>query len=227
MATSSGLQSVGRPGYGRVETSADRKRPLLMAHMPSESDEVRTPISPSLRHGIAMWSGWAPRRMISPPATPSAARNVAASIRSLIAVCSAGWSSSTPSTMMVDVPAPVTWPPMRFRSPARSAISGSRAALSITVVPLARTAAIITFSVAPTLGNSKRTGLPTRLSAVACTSPPEISNRQPIASSAAMCMSMGRGPKLSPPGRATRAWPALASSGPSTAVEARNCSVSA
>ena len=33
-----------------------------------------------------------------------------------------------------------------------SAISGSRAALSITVVPRARTAAIIRFSVAPTLG---------------------------------------------------------------------------
>ena len=43
---------------------------------------------------------------------------------------------------------------MRLRNAARSVISGSRAAFSMTVVPLASTAAVMRFSVAPTLGNS-------------------------------------------------------------------------
>ena len=41
-----------------------------------------------------------------------------------------------------------------------STISGSRAALSITVVPLASTAAMRMFSVAPTLGKSSRMSPP-------------------------------------------------------------------
>ena len=49
-------------------------------------------------------------------------------------------------------PAPSIRAPIATRNAAMSAISGSRAALSITVVPRARTAAIIRFSVAPTLG---------------------------------------------------------------------------
>ena len=43
---------------------------------------------------------------------------------------------------MVELPAPDTWAPMPTRKSARSAISGSRAALSMTVVPLASTAAV-------------------------------------------------------------------------------------
>ena len=86
-----------------------------------------------------MWSARAPASVISPPATPSAARKVAASMRSGITVCSTGDSCSTPSMVMVELPAPSTWAPMRLRNAARSAISGSRAALSITVVPLAST----------------------------------------------------------------------------------------
>ena len=57
------------------------------------------------------------------------------------------------------------WAPMRLRKAARSAISGSRAALSMTVVPLASTAAISAFSVAPTLGNSSRMRAPTQAAA--------------------------------------------------------------
>ena len=51
-------------------------------------------------------------------------------------------------------PRPITCAPMRLRNAARSVISGSRAAFSMTVVPLASTAAVSRFSVAPTLGNS-------------------------------------------------------------------------
>src|SRR5438309_1780283 len=70
---------------------------------------------------------------------------------------------------LVDVPAPVTRAPMRSRKAARSAISGSRAALSMTVTPLARTAAMRMFSVAPTLGNSSRMRVP-----VSCSARPSI-----------------------------------------------------
>ena len=64
-----------------------------------------------------------------------------------------------------ELPAPSTLAPMRLRKAARSAISGSRAALSIVVVPLARTAAIRAFSVAPTLGNSSTIRVPSSRSA--------------------------------------------------------------
>ncbi len=49
---------------------------------------------------------------------------------------------------------------MRFRNSARATTSGSRAPFSMMVVPFASTAAIITFSVAVTLGYSKRTSAP-------------------------------------------------------------------
>ena len=81
-------------------------------------------------------------------------------MRSEITVCSAGRSRSTPWTVIVDVPAPCTSAPMALTKSARSVISGSRAALSMTVVPLAITAAMSRFSVAPTLGNSSSTFVP-------------------------------------------------------------------
>ncbi len=61
-----------------------------MAHMPSVSGEIRMPISPSFCTSMSMWSARAPARVISPPATPSAARKVAASMRSGTTVCSTG-----------------------------------------------------------------------------------------------------------------------------------------
>ncbi len=82
----------------------------------------------------------------------AAAAQVPDSMRSGITVCSAGVKPLEPSISIVLVPAPPTFAPMAFRKSAMSAISGSRAALSITVVPRAATAAIIRFSVAPTLG---------------------------------------------------------------------------
>src|SRR5664280_501534 len=65
-------------------------------------------------------------------------------------------SLATPSTTMREVPAPVILAPILFKQSATSAISGSRAAFSITVVPLASAAAIIAVCVPPTvtLGNT-------------------------------------------------------------------------
>ena len=58
------------------------------------------------------------------------------------------------------MPAPWISAPMRLSMSARSVISGSRAAFSMTVSPLASTAAVRRFSVAPTLGNSSTTRAP-------------------------------------------------------------------
>ena len=97
----------------------------------------------------------------SPPARPTAAKKVAATTRSGMTRWVVGCSSSTPSTSIRDVPAPVIRAPMAVSSSARSATSGSRAAFSRTVVPLASTAAMRTLSVAVWLGYSNTTRLPT------------------------------------------------------------------
>ena len=105
-----------------------------------------------------------PCTVTGPPVSAPPTRNVPASMRSPTVVCSQGCSSSngTPSTSMMEVPAPVTRAPMLLSMSARSTISGSRAALSIVVVPLAKTEAIMRFSVAPTLAKDNVTVLPTR-----------------------------------------------------------------
>ncbi len=79
---------------------------------------------------------------------------VPASIRSGMTACRAPRSPSTPTMRIVSVPAPTTLAPILFKNVCRSMISGSRAALRMTVVPSANVAAIIKFSVAPTLGKS-------------------------------------------------------------------------
>ena len=56
----------------------------------------------------------------------------------------------TPIIFIVDVPAPVILAPILFKNVAIFTISGSLAALSITVLPFAFTAANIIFIVAPT-----------------------------------------------------------------------------
>ena len=103
----------------------------------------------------------------------------------------------------------------------RSTISGSRAALSSTVTPLASTAAVKMFSVAPTLGNFNSMLAPVSFFAV--TRMPSLfsSNCAPIASRPATCKSIGREPKSSPPGIAMSALPYLPTSGPSTLIDAR------
>ena len=57
---------------------------------------------------------------------------------------------------------PSIWAPIATSILHRSTISGSRAALSMTVVPLASTAAVRMFSVAPTLGKSSQIVAPRR-----------------------------------------------------------------
>ena len=119
------------------------------------------PVTVSLRMSISMWSGRPSSMTTSPPASPAATRKVATTSRSGMTEWVAGCSSSTPSTSMRDVPAPVIRAPIELRNSARSRTSGSRAAFSITVVPLASVAAISTLSVPVWLGYSSTTRLPT------------------------------------------------------------------
>ena len=110
------------------------------------------------------WTGLKPSTSTpaSPAARAAATTKVPASMRSPITRCSTGCSSSTPSIVTTGVPAPVILAPISLSMFARSTISGSRAALSMIVVPRARTAAMMRFSVAPTLANSSETMEPVR-----------------------------------------------------------------
>ena len=103
----------------------------------------------------------------------------------------------------------------------KSTISGSRAALSITVTPLAKTAAVKMFSVAPTLGNFSSIDAPCNSFAIARMPSLLSSNFAPIASRPSTCKSIGREPKSSPPGIAISALPYRPTSGPSTLIDAR------
>ena len=100
-----------------------------------------------------MCSGHTSVSSVSPPAIATAHMSVPAAILSGIILCAAAGTSSIPPFMyMVDVPAPRISPPIELRKFCSSSISGSRALLVITVSPGTAAAAIIMFSVAPTLG---------------------------------------------------------------------------
>ena len=112
----------------------------------------------------------------------------------------------TPVTSIRGEPAPSICAPISTSIAAMSWISGSRAAFSMIVVPLASTAAIMIVSVAPTLGKSSQTSAPCRpCGASAITKPCSMWTFAPIDSSPATCMFSPREPMLSPPGSATSA----------------------
>ena len=78
------------------------------------------------------------------------------------------------------------------------------------------------FSVAPTDGKSSEISAPWSASTSATTQPCSMRVTAPIFSRPDWCMSSGRLPMASPPGRATTAWWHRAVSGPRTQTEARN-----
>ena len=122
----------------------------------------------------------------------------------------------------VGVPAPSIVAPMRTSRSARSATSGSQAALWITVSPSARQAAIITFSVPVTVTVSKRdlrAAQPLRRAPRRSRARP--GSRRPSSARPCRCRLIGRAPIAQPPGSETRARPSRATSGPSTSTEAR------
>ncbi len=110
---------------------------------------------------------------------------------------------------------------MLFRKLARSTTSGSRAAFSIKVVPSAKAAAIIRFSVPVTETISIRITAPFNLFALALIYPFSTSISAPIALRPSMCRLTGRDPIAQPPGSDTSAVPNFANKGPSTNIDAR------
>ena len=92
----------------------------------------------------------------------------------------------TPSIVIRGVPAPVIFAPIALRKFARSTTSGSHAAHSMTVVPLASAAADMTLAVPSTVEPKlppRKISAPVSLSARAMMSPPSRSITAPSASS--------------------------------------------
>ena len=152
-----------------------------------------------------------PREMTPPH------RKEPASMRSGMVLLNPGCNSGTPWTTRDRVPLPSILAPMLSSKSIRESISGSIAAFSRTLVPLARVAAIRTFTVAPTETMGKRKLPPGKgPSLVASTYPWVTSIFAPRASSPFKWRSTGRGPQAHPPGKETRQRPNRATRGPKT-----------
>ena len=139
------------------------------------------------------------------PQIAPATRNVPASIRSGMMSCSAPCNSFTPSMIKRRVPAPSIFAPILLKKFARSTTSGSCAAPSITVVPSASTAAIMTLSVPRTVGPNFPRRLmtaPPNFGAKTLMLPPSTRTAAPSASNPLRCKSIGRSPITQPPGNA-------------------------
>jgi len=127
---------------------------------------------------------------------------------------------SAPLIMRRFDPTPSISAPIWMSILQRSCTCGSQAAFIIIVVPSARDAAIIAFSVPVTDASSRKTGTPTSLVAekVSVFSR-EI--RAPSSWSATICVSILLRPIVSPPGGGRIALPKRATRGPANRIEAR------
>ena len=139
-----------------MTTSTAFARRSIATRKPSTSHSTSAPAVASLSSTISRCWGRAPRTVTSPRVITAPTAQVPATMRSPTVAWVTGSRRRTPSISSVEVPAPLIRAPIRISSVHRSTISGSRAALSMTVTPLASTAAISTFSVAPTLGKSSQ-----------------------------------------------------------------------
>ena len=164
----------------------------------------------------------APSRPISPPVAAAALIKVAATILSGMTEYSQPCSFSTPLIVIVPPPAPLIFAPQQFRNSARSHISGSLAALYITVSPFARTAASMMFSVAPTEGNERSILAPlSPLEQVQLSTPYSSFILTPIFLSAHRCISIGLGPSSHPPGNDSLHSPVLPRTAPRKTIDER------
>src|SRR5215217_5948925 len=135
-------------------------------------------------------------------------------------VCSPPLSRSTPSMVRRLEPIPEIWAPRPTRNRHRSWTWGSQAALPMTVVPSASTAAMMAFSVAVTDASSRNIGAPR--------SRPTSSSRArsklawtPRLRKASRWVSSRSRPITSPPGGGSRQWPVRATSGAASSTDAR------
>ena len=109
---------------------------------------------------------------------------------------------------------------MQFSNRQRSCTCGSAAAFRSTVVPLAKTAELIAFSVPVTEGSSRKTSAPRRPD-VLRRKPPLSSTVAPRALKARKCVSIRRRPITSPPGGGSSTFPKRPSRGPARRSEPR------
>ena len=128
----------------------------IRTRKPSGCVVTSPPAVTTLSSAISRKRGSTPLTVTSPRVIAAPKAQVPATMRSPMVRCVTGRSSVTPSTSILEVPAPEMCAPMPVSMAQMSTISGSRAALSISVTPLASTAAISRFSVAPTLGKSSQ-----------------------------------------------------------------------
>ena len=136
-ATAIGCRSVGNPGKGSVTTSTQRGRSSIATRMPSGSDLHRRAGVGELvqRDGQVVGDGPLDDDVAAGhdrADRPGAGDDPVGHGR----VGRPGERASTPSTVIVEVPAPSMRAPIALSIVQRSTISGSRAALSMTVVPL-------------------------------------------------------------------------------------------
>ena len=146
-----GCKSVGKPGYGRVFILALEGRESHQTLKVSPSSSTLPPISKifavkqSKCFGIQLWIFTSPLEAIA------ASIKVPASIWSgTIEYVALPDNFFTPLILITSVPAPWISAPIVFKKLATSTTCGSFAALSIVVVPSAKTEASITLIVAPT-----------------------------------------------------------------------------
>ena len=182
-AITRGWASVGKPGYGLVAMGSGA---LITsgAEMNTASPFVfiRQPISEKTPVTGVRLPGSVPVSSISPPAETAAERYVAAAILSGITRWRQPGVSLLPSMAMTGDPAPLMFAPSPVRYRQRSVISGSLAALTITVSPSAAAAArrsIMAFSVAPTEGNGNSILAPLKREALHFITPSSIFTSAP------------------------------------------------
>ena len=125
-----------------------------------------------------------------------------------------------PSMVTVFVPMPPISAPSAARKWHRSCTCGSHAAFRSTVGPPAATAAINAFSVAVTLGSSRKMSVPARRFASILYAVPTVTSA-PNCSRARKWVSMRRRPITSPPGGGSVTLPNRASIGPASKIDAR------
>jgi len=169
-------RSVGNPGCGWVVTVTGSSRRAEATEtvaargssiVPSGSTSTPIAVSRSSRAISASIGQFS--IVTSPLVIAVASISVPASIRSAITRCSARPSERTPSITSRGVPAPPIRAPIADSRFATSTTSGSQAACSITVVPSAMVAALMTLIVPSTVepnGPPRNTRLPFSRSAL-------------------------------------------------------------
>ena len=162
-AISCACRSVGKPGNGAVVTSTGRDAGAVARHAQAGIGRViSTPACASTSSPACSSSGARSRALRRRRSWPPPSHRCRSRCGRAARGGARRQACGTPSTTMREVPAPVIFAPILLRQSATSLISGSRAAFSITVVPLASEAAINAVCVPPTVTLGKLISPPLR-----------------------------------------------------------------